>query len=67
MTKKHFQEIAEILRNKIVPTSYQTQDAPTVRQLNTAVQIAYDLCPIFKKLNPRFDKQKFLAACGIKE
>lgn len=38
-----------------------------VQDANVGEQIAYALAEQFKQNNPRFDRDKFLTACGIKD
>ena len=57
MTKKHFKAIAEIIKFRMDATLY----SPPVEVL------AKDLAQYFKQDNPRFDRERFLAACGIEE
>lgn len=59
MTKKHYQLLANILRNHIVVEqlagSQLGKEAELVAQLNTAL----------KRDNPRFDYKRFKEACGL--
>lgn len=54
MTRKDYEAIACIIQN--------AYEAPNPRKV-----IALGLCVIFQADNPRFDKQRFLDACGIYE
>lgn len=54
LTRKHFQAIADCIKQA------QTRDDHAV-----ALQIALNLCAVFKAENPAFDRQKFLTACGF--
>lgn len=49
MTKKHFEAIAAIIRDSEV--------SPHL--------IARDFADYFQSINPNFDRDKFLAACGF--
>ena len=51
MTRKDFQTIADIV--KMHGTS------------PTAIAMALDFTQVFSKANPRFDKKRFLDACGL--
>jgi hypothetical protein len=54
MTRKNYQEIADAIKANV---SYDDNGIPE--------RIAYDLIPIFKRDNSRFDSYKFLKACGV--
>ena len=51
MTRKDFQLVADILKMHV--TSH------------TAQAMALDFAQAFQKTNPRFDKKRFLDACGL--
>jgi len=53
-TRKHFQAAAEIVKDKVLDN-----------QLKEAVLIADAFALFFKRDNPRFDKGKFIEACGL--
>jgi L-2-hydroxyglutarate oxidase LhgO len=58
MTKKHFIALADsvkIAKNKTASPVAQT----------AIESLAKDMACIFKTINDRFDKRKFLTACGI--
>lgn len=60
MTKKHFQAVAEKIAKR----------AADARQLNDDAYlsvrcVALDLADVFEEQNPRFDRGKFLKACGV--
>lgn len=59
MTRKHFEAVAAVLR-----ASCSVQD---VQVREEAHGIARDLATVFAGLNPRFDRARFLAACGAEE
>lgn len=65
MTAKHFKDIAKIIRKPVQEIdnefSYENQELPRV----ILIQLACDLADYFKGENPRFDKDKFMKACGI--
>jgi hypothetical protein len=64
MTKKHFIAIARMLANRY-GFNYSTIDFDN--GYNAAVEnIAKDLADYFEDENPRFDRDTFLAACGLK-
>lgn len=54
LTRKHFQAIADCIRQA------QARDDHAI-----ALQIALNLCAVFKAENPAFDRERFLAACGF--
>jgi len=58
MTKKNFEAIAKIL-NADRAVSRDAQEAAKVRC------IALSLSDYFLSVNPLFDRQKFLTACGF--
>lgn len=51
MTKKHFEAIAEVIKNTLVSD----------RREATATAMA----DYFETVNPRFNRDQFLTACGI--
>jgi hypothetical protein len=56
MTKKHFEKAASIVR------SYEPKDKKDVRQRAVALAFA----ELFET-EPRFDRARFLEACGVRE
>ena len=59
-TKQHYKAIAEIIKDE----KDNWGSNPT--QVHIAIaEIAKDLAAYFAKDNPHFDRQKFLAACGL--
>ena len=54
LTRKHFQAIADCIKRT------QGRDDHAI-----ALQIALNLCTVFKAENPAFDRERFLAACGF--
>ncbi len=56
MTKKHYQAIAVILlhHKKCIDSGFEPKQT-----------IAHDLADYFTTDNPRFDRSRFLEACGI--
>jgi hypothetical protein len=57
MTKKHYIEIANILKHERTFGEHQ----PSVDS------IAKELCGVFKRENSAFKKDVFLKACGVEE
>lgn len=56
MTKKHFEAIARIIRD-----TYTDDEAGTAA-LRTAAE---EMADYFAMINPNFDRQRFLTACGF--
>ena len=54
MTKKHYVAIAEIIKSEAMATPYGYR-----------ADIAGKLADYFKQDNPKFDRERFLTACGI--
>ena len=59
MTKKHFQAVADAVRAEMVVA----RGVPSAEA--AVVNVAQALAREFKCINPRFDKARFLAACGF--
>jgi len=57
MTRKHYREIAEMIR--------QTYLANDGHHAGTIAHIAENMSVIMEKDNPRFCRDTFLKACGI--
>lgn len=58
MTKKHYEAIARIMH-------YDTQG--DTKAENARVNTAQLLASYFATDNPRFDRERFLQACGIEQ
>jgi hypothetical protein len=56
MTRRHFEMIAESIRVTMGQANSATRIALT--------SLAIDLADKFEGENPRFDRQRFLTACG---
>lgn len=56
MTKKDYIRIAVIVNSYYVSYSDESE---------TVENIALDLADMFEKENPRFDRDRFLIACGV--
>jgi len=54
-TRRHYQAIAEELH---IEQLYPQDQGPVA-------EILHDLCRMFSKDNPNFDREKFLKACGM--
>lgn len=53
-TRKYYRQIAEVIK--------AASDAPGYWERNSF--LVYALCDMFQADNPRFDRAKFLSACG---
>jgi hypothetical protein len=60
MTRKDYELIAATIRNARLQGSYHTDEAESMREL-IAAHIAHELA----NDNPRFDRARFLKACGL--
>ena len=60
MTNKHFEAIAAIFRSKLLESGRSEVYYNVVKEI-IRVQANY-----FEDVNPDFDRERFLAACGIK-
>ena len=56
MTRKHYRAVAEELRGEL----QVARGMPGVRV--GIMRAAYALCTVFKMDNPRFDRERFIAA-----
>ena len=56
-TKQHYKAIAEIIRQALYNSDLSTPQYKGV---------VYDFADYFAGNNPRFDRKKFLDACGLK-
>lgn len=59
-TKEHYKAIA-----KIIKKHYEYCQLFTGTRALAAKDIAFDLADYFATDNPQFDRDKFLAACGL--
>lgn len=67
MTKQHFEAIAAILRDRKIDGDYAMEiDQDWAKGVTAATEAtADDLADYFKSINPRFDRTRFLTACGF--
>ena len=63
MTKKHFEAIAHGI-NAQVRVTYKNPADQQIR-LQALKDVAAQLAAEFTSLNPRFDEDRFLRACGL--
>lgn len=63
MTRKHFEIIARVLHS-VKPNFH---DAQTQGESSMWDSIVREFCNVLQTINPRFDADKFIAACGIKD
>jgi dihydroneopterin aldolase len=54
LTKKHYQAIASIYASHLTKDNYKLIS-----------QMVNDLCVLLIQDNPKFDRSKFLTACGL--
>ena len=63
LSKKNYEAVAELLRTQVIPGPDESVEEQT---WNDAVEvIASDLAGYFAADNPRFDRGRFLKACGL--
>ena len=60
LTRKDFKAVAEIIE-----TERDVWECKNSTARSALAQIARDLADYFATQNPRFDRQKFLNACGL--
>ena len=69
MTRKDYEKFAQVFADqKIVgePSAFtQTRNSYLAGARQQAKFLAEEMCSIFAADNPRFDKARFLKACGI--
>jgi len=68
-TKRHYKAIAEIIKNNTCTALPEPNHDTLIRidaHKEAGIWIALNLADYFAEDNPRFDRQRFLAACGIK-
>jgi hypothetical protein len=59
MTKKHYIQFAEYIRNRF-------NEAGTDHELNMRTTVAMEMViKIATQDNPRFDRNRFMSACGL--
>lgn len=61
MTKKHYEAIADVLRNCVEAEKNMCNGVCT----DKLAYIAEHLAEYFASDNPRFNRERFLKACGV--
>lgn len=64
MTKKDYELMAKVFNNYIEDGRH---DAQRGIEYSVLVDLAEDLATAFETYNPRFDRDRFLQACGIEQ
>ena len=62
MTKRHFDTVAKIIAYEMIRVKSQGKSGSRIDSIKT---IAVDLARNFNGFNERFDKGRFLKACGM--
>ncbi len=57
MSKKHYIEIAQAIKASEVPATAETR--------KSIAELAKRLANVFAADNPRFDRARFIKACGV--
>lgn len=60
-TKKHFVAVAKLLKTRISRLEAENKHH-AVEQIG---HVCFDLCDLFESENPKFDRKRFLVACGV--
>lgn len=62
MTKKHFEAIAATIKVNVE----SARESGSPQRLASVLELVEELSHTFQQINPRFDKDRFLKACGVK-
>lgn len=65
MTKKDYTAFAGMMKGFTSSIRPKSGDEGDIVFACTVEEIAFDMADIFAKDNPRFDREKFLKACGF--
>lgn len=67
MTKSDFQSIADVLNDAIEDMNPVPSNSPEFRggQAYMLASVARSMADMLAKQNPRFNREQFLAACGL--
>lgn len=63
MSKRHFEAVARVLRDALEHEQFADSRAGA----RVAESIARELADVFADENPRFDRARFLRACGVED
>lgn len=64
-TRKHYEIVAATIKTSIVEVAQIEEDpAHRVAKVNAIEMTARNLALVFERDNPRFDRRRFLLACG---
>lgn len=64
MTKKDYIAFASILRARLETAKGQGERSGRAEAVTALLKTAADVADLFQAENPRFDRKRFLAACG---
>ena len=67
MSKKDYIKFAEMFNQQLADLNRNSFDDTNYQAIATVVVIAELTADIFEQDNPRFNRSKFLVACGTKE
>lgn len=64
LTKKHFKAIANIIKEEYISQNYKNKDEKEGGKIAIR-RIVYGLFWFFEEDNMKFDREKFIEACGL--
>jgi hypothetical protein len=67
MSRKQYRDIAEVIRAEVGETPLSGHDLSTFDDAVATYNIASGLATVFEIDSPRFDRDRFMAACNIDE
>jgi hypothetical protein len=65
MTRKHFQQLAKAMENLRKFEAHDPELSETVARVVRYSSVVDALAKVLADSNPRFDRARFLGACGI--
>ena len=65
MTRKDYKAIAEVIRQNTEELDSGAERGMVVKTIQDVPKLAEDLASIMASDNPRFDRIRFLSACGL--